>query len=86
MRRHFWVLSLAALAGVIASFLIVSDNYALGAVMGAAAGLLLVLFVRAWPRDLNPRERSGRLDINVKVNGQNIEESRFDRKRVRSRS
>jgi hypothetical protein len=69
MRRHLWVLSLAALAGVIASFLIVSDNYFLGAIMGAVAGMFVVLFIRAWPMDLDPRERSGKLVINVNVDG-----------------
>ena len=86
MRRHFWVLALAAFAVVIASFLVVDDNYALGAIMGAASGLLVVLFIRAWPMDLDPRERNGRLNINVKVNGQDIGESRFERRRGRSRS
>jgi peptidoglycan/LPS O-acetylase OafA/YrhL len=68
MRRHLWVLGIAALAGVIASFLIVSDNYFLGAIMGAVAGMFVVLFVRAWPMDLDPRERN-RMVITVKVDG-----------------
>lgn len=68
MRRHLWVLGMAALAGVIASFLIVSANYFLGAIMGAVAGLFVVLFVRAWPMDLDPRERN-RMVITVKVDG-----------------
>jgi hypothetical protein len=70
MRRHLWVLGLAALAGIIASFLIVSANYFLGAIMGAVAGLFVVLFVRAWPMDLDPRERN-RMVITVKVDGKN---------------
>ena len=55
MRRHLWVLGLAALAGVIASFLIVDANYFLGAIMGAVSGVFVVLFIRAWPMDLDPR-------------------------------
>lgn len=86
MRRHLWVLGLAALCGVIASFLIVDDNYPLGALMGAAAGLLVVLFVKAWPMDLNPRERDGKLIVSVNVNGQNITEGSFNKRRVRSRT
>jgi hypothetical protein len=70
MRRHLWVLGMAALAGVVASFLIVSANYFLGAIMGAVAGLFVVLFVRAWPMDLDPRERN-RMVITVKVDGKN---------------
>jgi hypothetical protein len=69
MRRHLWVLGLAALAGVVASFLIVSDNYFLGAIMGAVSGMFVVLFIRAWPMDLDPRERGGRLVINVNTDG-----------------
>ena len=86
MRRHFWILGLAALAGVIASFLIVDDNYPLGALMGAVAGIFVVIFIRAWPMDLDPRERNGKLTINVHVNGQRIEDSRFDKRRARARS
>jgi hypothetical protein len=69
MRRHLWVLGLAALAGILASFLIVSANYFLGAIMGATAGVFVVLFVRAWPLDLDPRERGGTLIVKVSVDG-----------------
>lgn len=69
MRRHLWVLGLAALAGVIASFLIVDANYFLGVIMGAVSGIFVVLFIRAWPMDLDPRERGGKLVINVNVDG-----------------
>lgn len=68
MRRHLWVLGLAALAGIIASFLIVDANYFLGAIMGAVSGVFVVLFMRAWPMDLDPRERN-RMVITVKVDG-----------------
>ena len=70
MRRHLWVLGIAALCGIVASFFIVSANYFLGAIMGAVAGMFVVLFVRAWPMDLDPRERGGgKLVINVTVDG-----------------
>jgi hypothetical protein len=70
MRLHLWVLGIAALAGVIASFLIVSANYFLGAIMGGVAGIFVVLFVRAWPMDLDPRERN-RMVITVNIDGKN---------------
>jgi len=82
MRRHFWILGLAAAAGVIASFLIVSDNYFLGAIMGAAAGMFVIVFIRAWPHDLDPRERGG-IVVNLNIDGKNIPASRYD-KRARS--
>jgi hypothetical protein len=69
MRRHLWVLGIAALCGVLASFFIVSANYFLGAIMGGVAGVFVVLFIRAWPMDLDPRERGGKLVINVNVDG-----------------
>ncbi len=84
MRRHFWILGLAALAGVIASFLIVDDNYALGAIMGAISGIFVVIFIRAWPHDLDPRERNGKVIVNVHVNGRKLEDSRYSRSRARS--
>jgi len=83
MRGHRGTLLLAAVAGAAASFLIVDDNYALGALMGALSGIFLVIFVHAWPMDLDPRERNGKLIINVNVDGKNIPESRYD-KRARS--
>ena len=86
MRRHFWILGLAALAGVIASFLIVDDNYPLGAIMGAVSGIFVVIFIRAWPMDLDPRERNGKVIVNVHVNGKKVEESRYSRRRARARS
>jgi hypothetical protein len=84
MRRHFWILGIAAAAGIIASFLIVSDNYFLGAIMGALAGVFVIVFIRAWPHDLDPRERGGgKLVINVNIDGKNIPRSRHET-RVRS--
>lgn len=82
MKRHLWVLGLAALAGAIASFLIVDENYLLGAVMGAVSGIFVVIFIRAWPMDLDPRERNGKLTINVHVNGQRIDEARYSKRRA----
>ena len=72
MRRHLWALGIAALAGVLASLFIVSANYFLGAIMGAVAGVFVVLFIRAWPMDLDPRERGGKLVVNVTLDGKNI--------------
>ena len=83
MRRHFWVLGIAAAAGVIASFLIVSDNYFLGAIMGALAGIFVIVFIRAWPHDLDPRERGGNVIVHLNIDGKNIPASRHE-KRVRS--
>ena len=83
MRGHRWTLFLAALAGAAASLLIVENNYPLGLLMGALAGVFVVVFIHAWPMDLDPRERNGKLVINVNVDGKNIPESRYD-KRARS--
>jgi hypothetical protein len=80
MRRHFWILGIAAAAGVIASFLIVSDNYFLGAIMGALAGIFVIVFIRAWPHDLDPRERGGNVIVNLNIDGKNIPASRYDRR------
>jgi len=80
MRRHFWILGIAAAAGIVASFLVVSDNYFLGAIMGAIAGMCVIVFIRAWPHDLDPRERNGKLVINVNIDGKSIPESRYDRR------
>jgi hypothetical protein len=80
MRRHFWILGIAAAAGVVASFLIVSDNYFLGAIMGAFAGISVIVFVRAWPHDLDPRERGGKLVINLNIDGKNIPHGRYDKR------
>ncbi|MGH6872282.1 MAG: hypothetical protein ACREHE_12325 [Rhizomicrobium sp.] len=83
MRRRLWMLAFAALSGAFASFFVVDENYVLGAIMGAIAGLFVLVFIRAWPHDLDPRERNGKLVINVNVDGRNIPESRYD-KRARS--
>ncbi|HEY2071900.1 MAG TPA: hypothetical protein VGG48_20245 [Rhizomicrobium sp.] len=83
MRRRLWMLGFAALSGAFASFFVVDANYLLGAVMGALAGIFVLVFLRAWPHDLDPRERNGKLTINVTVDGRNIGESRYE-KRARS--
>jgi len=85
MHRHLWILGIAALAGMIASFLIVESNYFLGAIMGAVAGVAVVVFIRAFPTDLDPRERNGKLTINVNIDGKNIPESRYDKRRRSAR-
>jgi hypothetical protein len=80
MRRRLWMLGFAALMGAFASFFIVSENYLYGAVMGALAGVFVLIFLRAWPHDLDPRERNGKLTINVTVDGKNIAESRWEKR------
>jgi hypothetical protein len=80
MRRRLWMLTVAALFGAFASFFIVEDNYLLGVMMGAIAGIIALVFVRAWPHDLDPRERNGKLTINVTVDGKNITESRWQKR------
>lgn len=80
MRRRLWMLGFAALAGMFASFFIVSENYIYGAFMGAIAGMFVIVFIRAWPHNLDPRERNGKLTINVTVDGKNIAESRFTKR------
>jgi len=69
MRRRLWMLTVAALLGAFASFFVVEDNYLLGVVLGALAGVFILIFIRAWPHDLDPRERNGKLTVNVTVNG-----------------
>ncbi len=83
MRRRLWMLTFASLAGAFSSFFVVYDNYLLGAVMGAIAGVFVLIFIRAWPHDLDPRERGGKLTINVSVDGKNAREARWQ-KRARS--
>lgn len=79
MRRRLWMLAFAALSGAFASFFIVDGSYFYGAVMGAIAGVFVLILLRAWPHDLDPRERNGKLVINVNIDGKNIPESRYDR-------
>jgi hypothetical protein len=74
------MLGIAAAAGIFASFFIVSENYFLGAIMGGIAGIFVIVFIRAWPHDLDPRERGGNLVVNVKIDGKNIPQSRYDRR------
>jgi hypothetical protein len=74
------MLAFAALAGAFASFFIVGENYFLGAIMGAVAGVFVLIFIRAWPHDLDPRERNGKLIINVNIDGKNVAESRYDKR------
>jgi hypothetical protein len=79
MHRHLWTLGLAAVAGALASFFVVEDNYGLGILMGAMGGMFVVIFIHAWPMDLDPRERNGKLAINVNIDGKNIPAGRYDR-------
>jgi hypothetical protein len=80
MRRRLWMLAFAALAGAFASFFIFGDNYVLGVIMGAVAGVFVLIFIRSFPHDLDPRERNGKLTINVTVDGKNVAESRWQKR------
>ncbi|HEX3674236.1 MAG TPA: hypothetical protein VHU87_08185 [Rhizomicrobium sp.] len=80
MRRRLWMLSFAALSGAFASFFVVNENYVYGAVLGAFAGMFVLVFIRAWPHDLDPRERNGKLTIHVTVDGKNIAQSRYSKR------
>ena len=53
MRRRLWMLAFAALSGAFASFFVVDGSYFFGAVMGAIAGVFVLIFLRAWPHDLD---------------------------------
>jgi hypothetical protein len=74
------MLTVAALLGAFASFFVVEDNYPLGVILGALAGIFVLVFIRAWPHDLDPRERNGKLTINVTVNGKDASESRYSKR------